>query len=239
MRKLPVYVWTSNQLNCCLPAHAYLFNKFWPIETDVKILGYDVPNISLPDNFEFISLGEQRGPDFWSDDMIKFFSECTDDYFYFPTEDQVILDKVDIEIFNLAVDLFESGLHSNLIRFCLAKNMCKWPHNIVKDYGDFQLIERIQNTHYRNSLHASIWHRKNFLKQLKPGMSPWSFELSTGRENNMKVLGTKGKYGLTIGHGYKRGKKLKNWYKCNNGTSVTLNDEDFKLIEKNNWMPSI
>ena len=107
MKHLPVYIWTSNKLNCCLPATAYLFNKFWPIETSVKVLGYDIPEFELPSNFEFISLGEQRGPDYWSDDMIDFFSTCTDDYFYFPTEDMFILEPVDAEILEYAINLFE------------------------------------------------------------------------------------------------------------------------------------
>ena len=94
MKNLSIYIWTSNQLQVCLPAQAYLFNKFWPDIVDVKILGYDEINLDLPDNFEFISLGEQRGPKYWSDDMIDFFSSCSDEFFYFPTEDQFIIKEV-------------------------------------------------------------------------------------------------------------------------------------------------
>ena len=67
---LKVYVWTSNQQMIALQAWSYLFNKFWPYETEVNILGYDIPKFSLPANFTFNSLGEQKGPKYWSDDMI-------------------------------------------------------------------------------------------------------------------------------------------------------------------------
>ena len=239
MKHIPVYIWTSNQLNCCLPAHAYLFNKFWPTKSNVKILGYDIPDIKLPSNFEFISLGKQRGPDYWSDDFIKFFSECEDEYFYFPSEDMLILDTVDAEILEYVTELFESNLDSNLLRFCLSNNIEHRPHHIVQDHGRFKVIEREQYAEYRNSVQASVWHRKNFLKQLKPNMSPWAFELNTGKHNGMRVLGTKDNYAITMGHGYKRGKKITNWWKCSNDTGIELNQEDLQIIETNNWMPEL
>ena len=64
MKDFGVYVWTSNQLMHCLPAWCYLFNKFWGKEQEVRILGYDKPTFDLPDNFQYISLGKQRGPKF-------------------------------------------------------------------------------------------------------------------------------------------------------------------------------
>jgi hypothetical protein len=209
------------------------------METNVKILGYDIPEFELPSNFEFVSLGKQRGPDYWSDDMIDFFSTCTDDYFYFPTEDMFILEPVDVEILEYAINLFECNLDSNLLRFCLANDIQHRPYNTIHDYDRFQLIERTQDSDYRNGVVASIWHRENFLKQLKPGITPWKFELNTGRNNNMTVLGTKGAYALAVGHGYKRGKKILDWYKCCCGDSVKLNKADINLLETRNWVPTI
>ena len=43
-----VYIWTSNQLMHCVPAWAYLFNKYWPWEQKVRVLGYNLPNYDLP-----------------------------------------------------------------------------------------------------------------------------------------------------------------------------------------------
>ena len=55
MKDFGVYVWTSDRQMVCLPAWAYLFNKFWPYEQNVKILGYKKPSFALPKNFDFVS----------------------------------------------------------------------------------------------------------------------------------------------------------------------------------------
>ena len=70
--KIGLYVWTSDKQMVCLPAWAYLFNKFWDESLNVKVLGYKSIEFDLPKNFEYISLGEQRGPEYWSNDMYDY-----------------------------------------------------------------------------------------------------------------------------------------------------------------------
>ena len=171
--------------------------------------------------------------------MIDFFSSCSDEFFYFPTEDQFIINEVKKEMLEYVIEIFENNLDSNLLRFCLAKNVEHLPHDVLSEQDGFKLIERSQNAMYRNSLHASIFHRKNLLKELKTGMSPWDFELNTGKNNGMKVLGTSGEYVLSIGHAYKRGKNIKDWHRCSNNSGVELNKEDLLKIEQNNWVPEL
>ena len=79
---LSVFIFTSNSSMHCVPAWAYLFNKFWPWNQDVKVLGYDQPTFILPENFEYISLGKQRGPKYWSDDIRKSIEGCGSDLVY-------------------------------------------------------------------------------------------------------------------------------------------------------------
>ena len=250
MKHLPVYIGTSNNFTCCLPATAYLFNKFWPEIVNVKVLGYDIPDIELPPNFEFISLGKQRGPAYWSNDMAGFFSTCSDEYFYWQTEDMLLIDNVDEEILDRAIELFEGNTDPSLLRFCVSNGIHHYPYDVVETHNRYQVIERVQNTVYRNSVVTSIWNRENFLKELKPMMSPWDFELKTGRHNNMRVLGTTGDFAVSVGHGYKKGKKRENWYNdclSDNPNFYTkkypigkeLNKADRELLEANNWIPTI
>jgi hypothetical protein len=237
---LPVYIWTSNQLMCCLPAWAYLFNKFWPKKTNVKVLGYNQPTFKLPDNFEYISLGEQRGPKYWSTDMINYFSKCTDEYFYLTTEDGFIVKPVNERILDYLSEIMVNNLDSNLLRICLTKDITHRPHNILEDLGDFQLISAGDNTKYRNSVHHSIWNRRNLLKELPIGITPWEFELNTGKHNNMLILATKSTYSLHVGHGYKRGRKIKEWYvDANDPNGHRLEESEVQKIENNNWVPEI
>lgn len=237
---LPVYIWTSNQLMHCIPAWAYLFNKFWPTKTNVKILGYNQPDFELPENFEYISLGEQRGPNYWSDDMINYFSKCTDEYFYLTTEDGFIIHPVNKKIIDYLSEVMVNNLDSNLLRICLTKDLSHRSHNVVEDLGDFQLISAGDNTSYRNSLQHSIWHRQNFLKELPTGISPWGFETNTGKHNNMLILATRSAYALHVGHGYKKGRKVKEWYvDANDPRGRRLDETEVQKIENNNWIPEI
>jgi hypothetical protein len=236
---LPVYIWTANQQMCCLPAWAYLFNKFWPTDTNVTVLGYDIPDFELPKNFKYISLGKQRGPKFWSDDMIDYFSTCTDEYFYLTTEDGFIVKPVNARVLDYLTEIMMTNLESNLLRICLTKDVSHRPHNVLDDLGDFQLISAGDNTQYRNSLQHSIWNRKNFLKELPLQCNPWEFEINTGKHNDMNILATKSIYALHVGHGYKKGHKIKEWYVDCNDRSHRLDESEVQKIENNNWVPEI
>ena len=63
---LKVYVTTSNDYLHILKIFSYLFNKFWGPQQQVVIVGFDKhPNFELPENFDFVSVGEQPAP--WID----------------------------------------------------------------------------------------------------------------------------------------------------------------------------
>jgi hypothetical protein len=223
----------------CTLAWAYLFNKFWPTKTTVKVLGYDLPEFELPNNFEYISLGKQRGPSYWSNDMIDYFSACLDDYFFLTTEDGFIIKEVNERILDYVTNIMTDNLDSNLLRICLTKDVSKRPHSVLEDHGDFQIIQAGDNTQYRNSLQHSIWHRQNFLKELPTQCSPWQFETDTGKHNDMTILATNSNYALHVGHGYKRGRKIHDWHRDANDRSIGLVSEEVEKIERNNWIPEL
>lgn len=243
--KFGVYIWTSNSLMHCCPAWAYLFNKFWPWPQKVKILGYNNPDFDLPQNFEYISLGVQRGPKFWSDDMIDYFSSNEDhEVFYLTTEDGFLVHPVNSGILNLATRIAFDNIDEKFMRFNLTSDIQSRPHELVagSPYGEYDLIKASQRSIYRQSLQHSIWRRDSFLKKLIPGQSPWDFELDNARAINdgLDVYATKRKYGIHCGHGYMRGKKIKNWYAdAHDHEGIGLSKEDIDFIEDNNWMPEI
>ena len=104
-----VYISTSDKYLHILKPFSYLFNKFWSDKQKVYILGYELPSFDLPDNFEFISMGEQKGIKYWSSDLHKFFSSIDDEYFIYSMEDHFILDYVDIKLFER---LWYAWIHS-------------------------------------------------------------------------------------------------------------------------------
>jgi len=239
---LEVYVWTSNVQMVCMPAWAYLFNKFWPYNKKVTVIGYDFPDFKLPANFKYVSLGTQRGPKFWSDDMISYFSNVSDDLFYMTTEDGFLVDDVDKEIQHNAARIAPSK--SDFAKLNLTANLRQRAHTTVERAKRFDLIKADQTAEYRNSLHHSIFEREKFLHTLVPGQTPWEYELDfeTASKYNHGIYGTSKEYALKVGHGYKKGRKIPNWYSnlhANVSSVKQLNKSDIAYIEKNNWVPPI
>tara|TARA_R110000744_G_scaffold221502_1_gene340509 strand:- start:3854 stop:4609 length:756 start_codon:yes stop_codon:yes gene_type:complete len=244
--KLGIYVWTSDNTMQCLPAWCYLFNKFWPYKAKAKVLGYKHPEFDLPDNFEFVSLGKQRGPKYWSDDMLEYYKSCENEIFYSMWEDGFILDKVDEEILDKAIDLALQNKCNNFFRFCLTLDVHRRPHHIVKNYKDYSLIEAYQTSQYRQSTQHSIWRTSAFVKKLKKNQSPWDFEMDNlnAMNDGLDVYATKGKFAIKMGHGYLQGKKIHTWYEEHSGWDAipvgkgkSLSQEDINYIESNGWMP--
>ena len=102
-----VYVFTSNNYLHVLKPFCFLFNKFWSDKQQVKIVGFEPPAWQMPDNFEFISLGKQRGIKYWSDDYIDFFNSINDEYFIHMVENEFLLRPVDFDIINSLVEFLD------------------------------------------------------------------------------------------------------------------------------------
>ena len=240
-----VYIWTSNQLMHCVPAWAYLFNKFWPWKQNVRVLGYNLPDYNLPDNFEYVSLGHQRGPQYWSDDMKEYFSSCEHECFYLTTEDGFIVGDVDEEILDIALKVSFMNPNNTFSRFNLTADVHRRPRTVLKQMDNFKLIKAEQYSQYRQSLSHSIWRKDSLLRKLIPGQSPWDFEMDNHRAMNdgLEVYATEDKYAVHCGHGYRRGKKIANWhqnaYYPEFSDHQGLDKKDIDYIENNGWMPEI
>ena len=232
----------------CLPAACYLFNKFWFKKQKVTILGYDAPNFILPENFHFVSLGKQRGPAYWSNDMFDFYSNCNEKYIYSIWEDCFILKPVDKKI----IEMFEKviSIDNNFFKFNLTADVARREHKVLKSGKELDLILASQTSAYRFSTQHCIWNRELFLQKLKLSQSPWDFELNNkdAMNNGLNVYATKRKYAIYMGHLYKSGKKRKNWHACcygPKGDSPKMHEISgldktlLNLIENSNWVPEI
>jgi len=241
-----IHIWTSDKNMACLPATCYLFNKFWPIKENVKILGYQQPKFELPKNFEFISLGEQRGPKYWSNDMIEYYRYDKSDFFYSIWEDAFILKNVNLSIINLANIIMEKD--PKFFKFNLTADVSSRQHSVVKSFENFDLITADQGSHYRFSTQHCIWNKKLFLENLENNQTPWNFELNNKKSmhNGLNIYSTKRDYAVYMGHLYKSGKKREKWYDCvygingNRTHNVAGLDRDLvNLIENEGWVPEI
>ena len=199
---LNVYVFTSNDYLPVLKPFSHLFNKFWDPRQNVKIVGFDVPTWELPENFEFISLGTQRGMHQWSDDYIDFFNSIDDEYFIHMVENEFLLRNVDFTIVNSLVEFLDDDV--GRVDLTPGPSLRKW--EMYQEYEDFDIIQLSQTDQYRLAIRLNLWNKKYFLKHLRGGENAWEFEIfgnQRAQNDGYKILATNRKYACYIMDGTK------------------------------------
>ena len=193
-----IYISTSDNYLHILKPFSYLFNEFWSDTQKVFILGYKSPQFDLPDNFKFISMVEQKGIQYWANDLHKFFSSVDDEYFIYSMEDHFILDYVDIKLF----EYLKKYLNDDVGRISLATQLANKQHTIIETVGDINIVESHPSIQYRLCTQWSIWNKDFMLQYLKPNMSAWDFELQGFKEplnDGYRVIGLEN--GQVVNHG--------------------------------------
>lgn len=167
---MKVIITTSNAYHHCLPVFFSCYNRHWgdPFE----LVGYKRPLIQLPDNCTFVSLGRQRGPTFFSDDLARYFRKQPD-WFCWLMEDS-FLRSFDRALFEKAKQLCIDGTG----RVNLTKEGMNREHTRVGDVYYCHI-----NSAYRLSTMPSIWNKSFLLHYMTPGLSPWKFELQDTHDN--------------------------------------------------------
>jgi len=153
-----------------------MFNKHWSSDAEVTVLGYGIPPFELPDNFKFISLGEQEkyGRD-WTSALIPFFEQLPDEYFVLLLDDFYI-SNIDKSLLQKAERYAADGVEKiHLTNFC---------GRTFKEEKDVNFNTWEQDANYRLSLQPSIVRRDYFLKYLKPGKTVWEYELQSASMND-------------------------------------------------------
>ena len=196
MNTIKIYVTVSDKYQWLLKPFCYLFNKFWDKNQKVIFLGYKPLEFNLPSNFDFISLGEDLGPNKWSNNLIDFFKKTKETHFILGLEDQILTGPIKKDILDI---LLKECNDPKVGRINLMRDTVNRPHSLYKQIDeDFSIIKANQNSDYRISLMWSIWNKEYFLKYLNPNISAWEFEGNEGergQNDGYHILGTKSKNG--------------------------------------------
>lgn len=167
---MKIIVTTSDQYHHCLPVFFDCYNRHWGDQ--FELVGYKRPIVPLPDNCSFISLGKQRGPEYFGEDLRE----------YFNTQSQWMVWMMEDSF----IRSFNRGRYETAKSLCtpetgrvnLTKEGMNRPHAVVN--GAYYCLP---GTQYRLSTMPSIWNREFLLKYLTPGLTPWKFELQTTDDN--------------------------------------------------------
>jgi hypothetical protein len=192
MKDLTLYIPTCDSYLFLVKPYTFLFNKFWNRPQKVVYLGYDKPKCDLPDNFDFITIGNDDDLKNWSSDLINFFNSIDDEHFMVCTDDLFLVDYTNFEVYDKLLKYLDNP---KVGRINVSRDTVNRPHKDFDTSEGLTIIEAKQSADYRISLSLSIWRRDYFLKNLKPGQTPWQFEGDIGQcgqHDGYHILGTKG-----------------------------------------------
>ena len=188
---------TSNHYHHALKVFCYLFNKFWIPDSHVTVLGYNQPEFKLPDNFSFISMGEQKGPSFWCTDLKQYINLILDKNFILMMEDGFLNRPINLDLYKKLC----SCINSNIGRIDLTQDMSTREYSHYKYIQGMEIVKSNQEINYRISTQISIWSKSFMLDYLIDGRSPWEFEIKgseEARKDNRLILGTTKKDGFCV-----------------------------------------
>src|ERR1035438_568210 len=103
-----IIVTTSDKYHHIIPIFVFLFQKYWGSKQRVELVGYKTPDCLLPDNFTFVSIGEQGSKKDFSTDLRKYFEE-QDEYFIWSMEDTFLKKTINFESLDVLISLMKEN----------------------------------------------------------------------------------------------------------------------------------
>jgi hypothetical protein len=208
-----VLVFSCDKTQWALRPCSYLFNQHWSALQEVVVSGFRRPPFPLPGNWKFMQIAQANyPPEKWTDQVMETLSQIDDDWVVAFMDDYWLKRTVDCEAVRslyeyvrgaedvLRVDLTDDRQYAGR-----ARDIGAW--------GRLDLVETDWDTPYQLSTQAALLHRRHWLSILRPGMSPWEYELQLQdmvkeKFRHLRVLGTRQspvRYvnGLGMGHGDK------------------------------------
>ena len=203
-----VVCFTSDRTQWALQPFAYLFNLFWSSLQVVDVAGYTVPPFRLPTNFRFTQIAPRPyPPQRFTDGVIEYLYNLTDDVFVLMFDDYWLCRGVDHQAIASLADYLT--MHPEVIRIDLtADRLYAGDMRDVESWGRLDIVETPASSPYQMSTQCCLVNRRNLLAIIKPGLTPWEFELQ-GNDmlgDKYRVLGTRQypvRYanGIGTGHG--------------------------------------
>ena len=227
-KDLTLYIISSDKSIHSIEALQHFVNKYWNPNPRVVVLRYKQPTtFKLADNFEVVSMGEDKGHDYVNKNMIEFFNGIDDSHFIFSLDDFLPIRPVNIDMLNT---LTEKVVDENISRLALVNQLSNKRKEIIESKDGYDIVEMSQDERYRISTPWSIWSKEYFLKYLYPDGNLWTWEGGMYNDGH-RILGTSGQQVIQSCHLFK-GMKLKpRWFQDAEGGDL-MYEEDRLIMNK-------
>jgi len=155
---------TSDKYNFLLEGYIDLYRRHWNHPSvSFIILGFSTPEITLPNDFVFHSMGKQSDYSTWSEPIKKYLQKINDKYFFLCFEDHYIVRDINQNQIEEAVNLIDKDETIDKIYF----SNDEYDDRILNHYKDnwYISVDR-PNALVTTSLLPSIWKTEFFLRML-------------------------------------------------------------------------
>ena len=208
-----VFVFSSDKTQWALRPFSYLHNIYWSELQEVVVSGFRRPAFPLPGNFRFLQVALGGYPaEKWTDQVIETLSQVEDDWLVMLYDDYWLKRTVDCEAVRSLYEYVRGS--TDILRVDLTDDrQYAGGARDIGAWGRLDLVETSWDTPYQLSTQAALLNRRLWLSMLRPGLTPWQYELNLQDEvkerfKQYRVLGTRQspvRYvnGLGMGHGDK------------------------------------
>jgi hypothetical protein len=209
----------------------YFLKKYWSTGQFI-ILGYEKPNYKS-DLIEFVSLGEDLGPNKLNEQLYNYFLKLGESQFIFTVDDMPILKPVDVDLINYTEDLLKAN--ANIGRVGISEDNSSRSHRVIDKLDTPDNVILLENMsvadtcNYKLSATWSAWNLEYFLLYLNKYENLWDWEYNGSIQSNkddFKVMGFKPSP-LLHSHLIKSSKWIKTWNKgCSHYYDFDMKSED-------------
>jgi len=235
MNNLCIIIKTCDKFIHLVEGVMYGIEKYYPNHPKIYLLGYAKPKFKLENNWEFISFGDDTGPNDWSNVFIKFFNDYKFNEFLLFYDDMFFLGDVDNKQINDLHKILVNDKNIGKISICgTLSNQSDYYIGRVDNEYNYNIVEVKQDMIYRLSTQPAIWNVNFFLKYMKPNMDPWSYELQHPKKDGVKIYSIKTNIPVSLSHFYRKGGKeflQDKWYISWTDNKI-MEDNDKVMINK-------
>jgi len=221
---MTLYIISSDKSIHSIEAMQYYINKNWNPNPTVKILGYSLPeHFKLASNFELISMGEDKGPDYVTSKIYEYMSDIEDEPFIFTVDDFLPIEEVNVNHIEYLKTKVKEG---NISRISLDSALSGKRTHTIDKIDDTEIIQLHSKVSYPGKVSAvwAIWNKEDFLSSIKGMPSLHAWERASRVSQN--VLGTKEGI-IRSCHLFKHARLRTSW------TTIVDSDDDISSEDKN------
>ena len=160
-----------------LKTSSYLFDKFWPDNIQIDVLGFKNPEFNISNKMNFVSLdSSQKGGVYsWSRYICDYLKTIREEEIIFILEDFFPISSPNLKLLENAFAVFRSN---NVGRFDISiDTSINRNFGPFMNYENYQIVKTRKNAMYRISTQPAIWKKKYLIKILEQTTTPWSFEI--------------------------------------------------------------